>query len=264
VAVQAIGQKSPVPLSDPGMMGDRREGYETMRKFVIDKKIFVLFPQARICGLVIEDMDNAVPWNGSEALAKACREAASRLGDVPFGKSPYFVPWREAYRAFGAPKGYRSSIEGLAKRAVKGSCPPSINPLVDLYNITSLKFLFPCGAEDLDAVVGDIRLAAAGGGEPFLPLGAEEEDPPREGEFAYMDDAGAICRCWNWREADRTKLTPETKRALLCIESLAPERDEELRRALGFIDEAVRENLGARTTPFWLDSSSSRKIDLPE
>ncbi|MFA5621839.1 MAG: phenylalanine--tRNA ligase beta subunit-related protein [Thermovirgaceae bacterium] len=235
-----------------------------MRKFVIDKKIFVLFPQARICGLVIEDMDNAVPWNGSEALAKACREAASRLGDVPFGKSPYFVPWREAYRAFGAPKGYRSSIEGLAKRAVKGSCPPSINPLVDLYNITSLKFLFPCGAEDLDAVVGDIRLAAAGGGEPFLPLGAEEEDPPREGEFAYMDDAGAICRCWNWREADRTKLTPETKRALLCIESLAPERDEELRRALGFIDEAVRENLGARTTPFWLDSSSSRKIDLPE
>lgn len=245
------------------MMGDRREGYETMRKFVIDKKIFVLFPQARICGLVIEDMDNAVPWNGSEALAKACREAASRLGDVPFGKSPYFVPWREAYRAFGAPKGYRSSIEGLAKRAVKGSCPPSINPLVDLYNVTSLKFLFPCGAEDLDTVVGDIRLAAAGGGEPFLPLGAEEEEPPREGEFAYMDDAGAICRCWNWREADRTKLTPETKRALLCMESLAPERDEELRRALGFINEAVHENLGARTTPFWLDSSS-RKIDLPE
>jgi len=234
-----------------------------MRKFVIDKKIFILFPQARVCGLIIEDMDNAVPWDGSEALKRACREAASRLGGEPFGKSPYFVPWREAYRAFGAPKGYRSSIEGLAKRAVKDSCPPSINPLVDLYNITSLKFLFPCGAEDLDAVVGDIRLAAAAGDEPFLPLGAEEEEPPREGEFAYMDDAGAICRCWNWREADRTKLTPETKRALLCMENLVPERDEELRRALGFIDEAVRENLSARTTPFWLDSGS-RKVDLPE
>jgi len=182
---------------------------------------------------------------------------------VPFGKSPYFIPWREAYRAFGAPKGYRSSVEGLAKRAVKDSCPPSINPLVDLYNVTSLKYLFPCGAEDLDAVVGDIRLAAARGGEHFLPLGAEEEDPPREGEFAYMDDAGAICRCWNWREADRTKLTRRTKRALLCMESLAPERDEELRKALGFINGAVWENLGARTATFWLDADC-RRVDLPE
>ena len=234
-----------------------------MREFVIDKKIFILFPQARVCGLVIEDMDNDVPWNGAGILELACREAAARLGEVPFGKSPYFIPWREAYRAFGAPEGYRSSVEGLAKRAVKDSCPPSINPLVDLYNVTSLKYLFPCGAEDLDAVVGDIRLAAARGGEHFLPLGAEEEDPPREGEFAYMDDAGAICRCWNWREADRTKLTRRTKRALLCMESLAPERDEELRKALGFINGAVWENLGARTATFWLDADC-RRVDLPE
>ena len=124
-----------------------------MREFVIDKKIFILFPQARVCGLVIEDMDNDVPWNGAGILELACREAAARLGEVPFGKSPYFIPWREAYRAFGAPKGYRSSVEGLAKRAVKDSCPPSINPLVDLYNVTSLKYLFPCGAEDLDCLL---------------------------------------------------------------------------------------------------------------
>ena len=90
-----------------------------MREFVIDKKIFILFPQARVCGLVIEDLDNAVPWDGTGMLERACREAAARLGEVPFAKSPYFIPWREAYRAFGAPKGYRSSVEGLAKRAVR-------------------------------------------------------------------------------------------------------------------------------------------------
>lgn len=134
--------------------------------------------------------------------------------------------------------------------------------MVDLYNVTSLKFLFPCGAEDLDAVVGDIRLTAAKGGEPFLPLGEEENNPAREGEIAYIDDAGAICRCWNWREADRTKLTPGTKRALLCMESLSPERDEELRRALAFIDGAVRENLGAKTRSFWLDSGCM-EVNLP-
>jgi len=234
-----------------------------VRKFVVFDKVFELFPQARVCGLVIRNMDNGIPWDGTGMLEQACREAATRLGDAPFAESSFFAPWREAFRAFGAPKGYRSSVEALAKRAVKGSCPPSINPLVDLYNATSLKFLFPCGAEDLDALIGDVRLMQARGGEPFLPLGSEENDPPREGEIVYLDDAGAICRCWNWREADRTKLTPETKRALLFMESLAPERDEDLRKALVFIDEAIRNNLGAATTKFWLDSKCGQ-VDIPE
>lgn len=233
-----------------------------LRKFVIDKKVFVLFPQVRVCGLVIEDLDNSIAWDGRDLLEQACREAALKLGEVPFAESPFFAPWRAAFRTFGAPKGYRSSVEALTKRAVKGGCPPTINPIVDLYNVTSLKFLFPCGAEDLDAVVGDVCLTCAKGGEPFLPLGEEENDPTREGEIAYIDDAGAICRCWNWREADRTKLTPGTKRALLCMESLSPERDEELRRALDFIDFAVRENLGAKTRNFWLDSGCM-EVDLP-
>ncbi|MDO9509625.1 MAG: phenylalanine--tRNA ligase beta subunit-related protein [Thermovirgaceae bacterium] len=233
-----------------------------MRKFLIEEKVFELFPQTRVCGLVIENMDNGIPWDGTVILGQACQEVAIRLGETPFAESPFFAPWRAAFKLFGAPKGYRSSVEALAKRAVKGSCPSSINPLVDLYNVTSLKFLFPCGAEDLDAVVGDVRLRPAGGGEPFLPLGAEEDDPPREEEMVYIDDAGAICRCWNWREADRTKLTRGTKRALLCMESLAPERDEEMRKALAFIDETIRKSLGAATTPFWLDSEC-RHVDLP-
>ncbi|GAB6281177.1 MAG: B3/4 domain-containing protein [Thermovirga sp.] len=233
-----------------------------MRKFLIEDKVFELFPQGRVCGLLIENMDNGIPWDGTGILEPACHETVLRLGETPFAESVFFASWRAAFRVFGAPKGYRSSVEALAKRAVKGGCPPSINPLVDLYNVTSLKFLFPCGAEDLDAVVGDVRLMPARGGEPCLPLGAEEDDPPREGEIVYIDDAGAICRCWNWREADRTKLTSDTKRALLCMESLSPERDEEMMKALTFIDEAVRKNLGAATTRFRLDSGC-RQVDLP-
>ncbi len=233
-----------------------------MRKFQIEDDIFGLFPQVRVWGLVIENMDNGIPWDGTGLLEQACREAAQRLGEAPFAESPFFAPWRAAFKAFGAPKGYRSSVEALAKRAVKGSVPRSINPLVDLYNVTSLKFLFPCGAEDLDTVEGDVRLALARGGEHFLPLGEEENDPPREGEVAYLDDAGAICRCWNWREADRTKLMPGTRRALLCMESLSPERDEEMMKALTFVDESIRKNLGAATRPFRLDSGC-RYVDLP-
>ena len=38
----------------------------------------------------------------------------------------------------------------------------------------------------------------------------------------YKDGVGAICRRWNWKEADRTKLTAETRNAFLVIEGLPP------------------------------------------
>jgi len=47
------------------------------------------------------------------------------------------------------------------------------------------------------------------------------------------------------------------------MESLAPERDNEMRDALAFIDETIRKNLGAATTLFWLDNNCSQ-VDIPE
>lgn len=42
------------------------------------------------------------------------------------------------------------------------------------------------------------------GGDAFTPLGEDaESDPTLPGELAYVDDAGAVCRCWNWREGVR-------------------------------------------------------------
>ena len=34
-----------------------------------------------------------------------------------------------------------------------------------------------------------------------------------DGEVVYKDNAGAICRCFNWREAVRTMLQDHTKNA---------------------------------------------------
>lgn len=37
-------------------------------------------------------------------------------------------------------------------------------------------------------------------------------------ELIYKDDDGAVVRSWLWREADRTKLTKETRNALIYME----------------------------------------------
>jgi len=39
----------------------------------------------------------------------------------------------------------------------------------------------------------------------------------------YFDEHGAVCRCLNWREVQRTMLTEETKDAVLVIEAINEE-----------------------------------------
>jgi DNA/RNA-binding domain of Phe-tRNA-synthetase-like protein len=144
------------------------------------------------------------------------------------------------------PSRYRSSIENLL-RSLRGEGPRSINPLVDCYNAVSLRHLLPCGGEDLNAIVGDLRLTRAAGGEPFVPLGASEEQPPEVGEVVYADDGGIVCRAWNWREAERTKLTEETRRAVLVIEALPPRTAEDLQAACDDLAVIIGHLLGARS-----------------
>ena len=60
----------------------------------------------------------------------------------------------------------------------------------------------------------------------------------------YRDDLGAICSCWNWREADRTKLTETTTDAFLCIEALPPADESSLRAAAEELTELIEGKLG--------------------
>lgn len=178
-------------------------------------------------------------------LREACERVGAQYRGVPLAEDPHIAPWREAYRAFGAPKGVRSSIESLLRRVRKGKPIPSINPLVDIYNAVSLEYRLPCGGEDLDALQGSLELARARGDEPFVPLGEKENDPPAPGEVIYRDEAGAVCRCWNWREAERTRLTPETTDAVLVAES--PGGGTELPETLAELERRVVSLLGGTT-----------------
>lgn len=51
-----------------------------------------------------------------------------------------------------------------------------------------------------------------------------------------MDDEGAVCRFWNWRDGQRTMITPETRNAIAIIESVDPARHDALVEALGVLE----------------------------
>ena len=215
-------------------------------RFVIEGSFLSLFPEAVIGIVVATGIDNQGHSGEIDAaLATAVLATQKAIGDDDLGSHPAVAPWREAYGRFGVkPSKHRSSIEGLL-RSARTRGIPGINPLVDLYNTVSLTHLLPCGGEDLDTIQGDLRLTRATGDEPFVPLGSTGNLPPAPGEVVYADDAGIVCRAWNWREAERTKLTCETERAVLVVEALPPRSVKDVRAACANLAEVVSYFLGA-------------------
>ena len=226
-----------------------------MKKFIVEDSFWRIFPDAKIGVVICHSIDNTIKNQEKyeELLRNAENEALKYLVDEQLSENQVIKVWREAFKKFKTKKGARSSIEALLKRVYKGDQIGNINPLVDIYNSISLKYALPCGGEDIDKFEGDIKLTIATGDEEFVPLGEEVNSPPLQGEVIYKDNKGAICRCWNWREAVRTMLTEKTKNAFLCIELVDESRFKEFENALNELSKLVKENLVGTNTVHILD-----------
>jgi DNA/RNA-binding domain of Phe-tRNA-synthetase-like protein len=227
-----------------------------MTSLRVTNEIFERFPEV-VLGVVIA---HGIESSGEDgAILRQLRDEEElirrRLAGAQVSEHPHIAPWREAYRAFGAkPKDYPSSIENLVRRVLKGHAVPHVNTLVDAYNTVSLRWIVPVGGEDLGAVRGDVLLAFAGESEPAVRLlGEPEPRSPHPGEVIYKDDAGAICRRWNWKVADRTKLTTATRHAFLVIEGLPPVGRDQVKAATGDLANLIRAACGGQVTTALLD-----------
>ena len=222
-----------------------------MKRFVVEDSFWELFPQAVIGIAVAEGMKPAasVPADDAaeiERLLDRANVQAERFitSDVISENEPVRA-WREAYRAFKTKKGARCSVENILKRVLKGNPVGSITPSVDIYNAISLKYALPVGGEDIDTFDGNIRLGITEGGDAFRALGEDADEPTLEGELCYRDNAGAICRCWNWRDGERTALTDDSTNAFLIIECVDPARIDDLNAALDEFAQLMERYLGA-------------------
>lgn len=220
-----------------------------MKKFIIEDDFWELFPNAKIGIITCNGIDNTIKDENQykDMISQGEKEALNHLPNEEFSSNEVIKVWRDAFKKFKTKKGARSSIEALLKRVSTGKGLGTINPLVDIYNSISLKYAMPCGGEDMDKFVGDIRLSKATGDESFITLGSDKSEPPYEGEIVYKDDEGAICRCWNWRESVRTMLTEDTKNAFLCIELVDENREKDFENTLKELSQLVEENLGGKS-----------------
>ena len=224
-------------------------------KLTISPEIIQNFPEVTIGVVTAESINNRLdnPQIASE-LKRVEAAVRQRFQDAVLSEHPTIRAWRQAYKVFRAGD-YRSSVENLTKRIAKGNSLPHINNLVDIYNIISLRHTLPVGGEDLDCVNGDIILTEAKGDEEFIPLLETESNPPTAGEIVYKDDATVLCRKWNWRESDKTKLTEDTRRAIFVIEGLLDEERVRIDQATKELADLLEKYCQCKTRTYILDSN---------
>ena len=219
-------------------------------KVIVEKEFWELFPQAQISIMVVKGLDNSVDESKDtyfkSLLNKGSKRAETFIEDDTFTQNIVIQEWRNAFSKFRTKKGARSSIEALLKRVSQGREFNPINPLVDLYNSVSLSYAVPCGGEDMAKIQGDLHLGKAEGGEAFFPPGAETDAPALPEEIIYYDDEGAVCRCFNWREAQRTMLTEGTTDAVLVIEAINEDQAKRAQVAMNELKSLVEDYFGVK------------------
>jgi len=190
------------------------------------KELAERFPLFRVAFVFADPLTIAPQGSAAlaEEIAAAEGECRKRWSGMELSSIPEVAAWRAAYKGFGVKRtSYRSSAERLIKRVTAGQPLPTINALVDLYNMVSLETGLCLGCDDLDKTLGDLVFRFSRPGDSFIDMGAEAgedpNDPPKDGEVVYADARHVLCRRWNWRQDSRTAAKLETRRAVLTVQS---------------------------------------------
>ena len=228
-------------------------------KDIVSQEVLTKFPNYIRGVVVARGVNNAGESEKLLQLLRKVEQDATQdesLQDIK--NHPRIASWRQAYSDFGAnPNKFYSSIESLARRARRGDQLPYINTLVALFNYFSLRHMVPSGGDDLDRVDDRLCLTLAKGNEPFTPLNSDVIEYPAPGEVIYIDDSKVMCRRWNWRQGDQTKITPATTNIAINVDCLPPVSPDEAKAITAELADLVKEFCRGEVTYLLLDAKQN-------
>jgi DNA/RNA-binding domain of Phe-tRNA-synthetase-like protein len=199
--------------------------------YSIADEVFEKFP-GYVRGVVLAyDVSNS---DSPPELVSMLRDAEvsvrDRLNKDELVDHPRISSWRDAYRSFGAkPSKFRSSIEAMVRRVLSNNELPTINTLVDIGNVLSLRYLVPTGGHAIDEVERDIILRPATGQETFVPFGSDQAEHPDPGEIIFAEGNTVLTRRWSWRQANHTLTLLSTTAIEFNIDGLPPIPESEVK-----------------------------------
>ncbi len=218
-----------------------------MNTFTYDAKIVAEFPEVQAGVIFAENLTNQpTPPALKERYFAEQESVLAEIGDTPLSELESLAAWRAAFRQFGVnPTKYRSAVEALLRRLTKKGDIPSINALVDIGNLVSIRYRIPVAVFDADRTKGSITVQFAAGEEEFTPLFKKEAEHPEPGEVIFIDGNGLVAaRRWCWRQSDQSASRLDTQAVMIVTEAHHPGAGQAVRQAVADLEELVGEYLG--------------------
>jgi len=111
---------------------------------------------------------------------------------------------------------------------------PTINPVVDIYNLFSAESRLCIAAHDLSRVEGNVTVKLPTGTERYIPMGQSEPVPLDAHEYYYCDQTDDVLCRLELHQCSKTIVTAETSDLLMIFEGHDETPDT-------FLEETARE-----------------------
>ncbi len=198
--------------------------FPTIKKpeiFSIDPKVSQKYPSINIGIAVIKNINIK---KSDPKLAEEINkfvQSQSHLSNEIISSYPEVLTYRKLYKEMGVDwHSRRPSPEALLRRISQKKDLYQINTCVDSYNLIVMKNRVSVGAFDYDKFKFPTIMRFPNDGEEILLLGDKEPTKFRSIELAYFDKSGGYNIDFNYRDAQRTAVTEETKDILLNIDGI--------------------------------------------
>jgi DNA/RNA-binding domain of Phe-tRNA-synthetase-like protein len=219
--------------------------------------ILARYPQVVGGAILAQNVTNGPTPERLQALYQEEQQRVlQRLGSTPLSQVESLAAWRRAFRGFGVdPTQYRSAAEALLRRLTKKGSIPSINLLVDLGNLVSIRYGLPVAVFDRRALRGTVTVHFADGSERYSELGESEEDHPEPGEVVFSDETQlVVARRWCWRQSEPSAATEQTRECVITTEAHHATAHQDVEAALCDLLALLEEYARGTTTSAILDA----------
>src|SRR5438105_13430982 len=227
-----------------------------MNIFQYHPDILTRYPTVVGGAILVRDVTNGpTPVSLLTAYQAEQQATLQRIGNTPLSQIASLAAWRTALRGFGVePTQYRSAAEALLRRLTKKGDIPSINTLVDIGNLVSIRYALPVAVFDTRTLQGPVTVHFANGTERYTTLGQEEVEHPEPGEVVFSDETGlVIARRWCWRQSEQSAAKPVTTNAIITVEAHHAGGHRDIEAALNDLLELLRKYAGGNFTYDILD-----------
>jgi lysyl-tRNA synthetase, class I len=197
---------------------------------------------AVIKGVSIKKNNAGLQSEINEFIASQTGLTTSKIGNYPEIKS-----YRRIYKETGMDwHSKRPSPEALLRRVAQGKGLYTINACVDAYNLAVMKNRVSAGAFDLDQVRFPTVLRFAKKGDKITLLGDKKPTYYDEGSVAYFDKIGGYNIHFNYLDAERTKVTENTKNLWINVDGIFSIKRIQVERTLKDVLNLITKYCGGR------------------